>query len=122
MDLTPEFVESAFALLDTQLDAMLRWCEPRGARLVVALLPEAAVAAGRASVATQLQPRALELVTRKQLPVIDLLPAMKAEFERNSADPVLPHDGHYDRRGNEVLANALSQLLATLLAERSARR
>ena len=109
-------VDAAFARLERQLEAFGDWCGQREVSLTLAILPEAALAAGAEHPAGALQQRALALARAKGIAAVDLTAALRAEVERLGRLPVIPHDGHYDGRGNRALARGLAEALEGQMA------
>jgi lysophospholipase L1-like esterase len=78
--------------------------------LIVALVPDANILRGNRENVAQTQ-RAGEVALCLGIPVVDLQPAIEAEFEKTQRVPVLPFDGHYDAAGNAAMAELLAERL-----------
>ncbi len=115
---------AAYARTLSEIDGMRSWAEERGAVFAVALLPEeyqidpdlrrqvrTSLDLPEEGVETDLvQVRMREDLARAGTPVIDPLPAFRAQAR--DAALFIPQDTHFDTAGNQIVAEALHGWIA----------
>jgi len=109
--LTPAEIDQGFARLDEDLRAFEAIVRDLGARMVVAVIPTGAAAAGEGP-EDVLHERVGALARAHGFEFVDLTPDLRAVREASGRLPVLPYDGHYTGAGNRAMAAHLARVLA----------
>jgi lysophospholipase L1-like esterase len=111
--MSPSEVDRGFERLDRTLGEFERVARSQGARLVVAAIPTAGMAAageaGRAIPA-----RVGDLARQRGLPFVDLFDAIAVLHERTGRLPLLPYDWHYTPVANLAMAERTAAFLRAL--------
>jgi lysophospholipase L1-like esterase len=108
----PELAEAGFQRLGGLLERLRAECARLGAAPVVVLFPDPERLLGRLDTLSY-EERVQALAHERELPVIELLPALAALHAETRTLPVIPFDGHYDARANRAMG---AYLAAELLA------
>jgi len=109
----PEIAEEGFQRLGLLLEHMRELCAKLGAKPVVVIFPDAKRLAGGGDTRAY-DERALVLAHERELPVIELLPALAPLYAARGRPPILPFDGHYDAEANRALGEYLAGELVAL--------
>ncbi len=112
--LEPGAAERGFQRLGRYLDRYQELAARHGFRPVVAIVPDPG-RLGASSVTAALEERAARLARERGLPVIELLPPLRALTGRLGETPVLPYDGHYRPSANRCMAEAIARELLGLV-------
>jgi lysophospholipase L1-like esterase len=110
LGLSPEDVQQGLQRLHGYLERMQGLSAGWRFDLVVALVPDANVMNGNQET-VELGRRAGEVAQRLGIRLVDLQPAIEAQFRKSKKMPVVPFDGHYDEAGNAAMAELLAERL-----------
>jgi lysophospholipase L1-like esterase len=108
--LDPAWRRGGLSRLPRQLDELKRLCAQLGARPFIVTIPEAAALRGEPP-SVEITARALELAAERDLPTLDLLPAMRARYGERERPPILLFDGHYTAEANAFMGERVAEWL-----------
>jgi lysophospholipase L1-like esterase len=109
----PDYFEKGLTRLGRYLERFRAFAEKLGAAPVFVQYPDPARLSG-AGATGPYDERALGLARERNVPVIELLPALRPLYEARGRAPTLPFDGHYDGEANRAMAAHLAAELLRL--------
>ena len=96
-------IERAWTQVETSLSSIRDWSERMNIRLLVIALPHRAQVSGIMAGGVHSQ-RLRDIAQRNGIPFLDLLPALKAAYDRHGSELFIPWDGHNSATANKVIA------------------
>jgi lysophospholipase L1-like esterase len=120
--LPPAEIEKGFQRLDASLATFSSWVRARGIPAVVATMPDSVAVESTSSkdakTDDELRLRVRRLAEAHGIPTVDPTPELRLLRAELGRLPVLPYDGHYDGRANQVVARRVAPVLRELLPTR----
>jgi lysophospholipase L1-like esterase len=110
----PAMAEEGFERLGGLLARLVALGAELGATPVVVIFPDPLRLTGRTDTLSY-DERAVALARARELPVVELFPALEPLYAERGRPPVLPFDGHYDAAANRALGEHLAGELLLLL-------
>jgi len=106
-------VEKGYRLFDRHAARFVAMSKRHGFQPVVAIIPDANPLY-RDHPSESYSDRIETIAKEHGLPVVRLTPALRAFYERTGDLPVVPFDGHYNGKANEVISNVVADKLKAL--------